>query len=311
MNSVWRSEPDTVPAGAGGLIEVVHETRYDYGSLIDLAQHVAFLRPREDTDQQLLDFDLRIDPAPANRHDALDAFGNTRSHFSLNQPHEALTVQARSVVRRAAPVPAPAAPAWEACRELWRYASGRMPQEAVDFVFPSPMLPRHPALRAWAMASLRPGRPLDEAAIDLMHRLHAEFRYEPEATHVATPVLEAFERREGVCQDFAHVMIGALRSCGLAARYVSGYLLTRPAPGQPRQLGADASHAWVAVALPQEDGTSYWLELDPTNDCLAGPSYVRLAVGRDYGDVTPLRGVIRGGQSHTLTVRVDTRRVDT
>lgn len=288
-------------------IEVRHETAYAYGSPVELAQHVAFLRPRDDAAQRLLDFQLSIEPTPSWRTDAIDGFGNTRTVFALTAPHESLRVRTRSIVAPVAAAAPGLAPAWEAARERWRYVSGQPPQAAAEFVFPSPLLPSHAALRDWARPSFPPGRPLDEAALDLMHRLHAEFAYAPEATHVATPLLEAFERREGVCQDFAHVLIAGLRALGLAARYVSGYLLTEPPAGQPRLLGADASHAWVALALPQADGGTVWLELDPTNDCVAAASHVRLAFGRDYGDVTPLRGVIRGGGRHRLEVRVDTR----
>jgi transglutaminase-like putative cysteine protease len=213
---------------------------------------------------------------------------------------------------------------WQACRDRWRYVSGRPLDGAAEFVFASPMVPNEPLVHRWAEPSFPPGRPLTEAAIDLMHRLHADFRYAPASTQVSTPLREAFEQRRGVCQDFAHILIAALRSLGLAARYVSGYLLTEPAPGQARLQGADASHAWVAVALPRasdEPGLLSggphgppaaidWLELDPTNDCIAGTSHVRLAYGRDYADVTPLRGVIRGGGRHRLEVGVSTRRLE-
>lgn len=306
MSSVLRSEamePPTLAAPA--VVDVVHETVYRYARPVELAQHIAFLRPRDDAGQRLVAFELDIEPRPARRSDEPDAFGNTRTLFALNTPHDALRVTARSRVQWRPPAPHAPAPAWEDARARWRYVSGGAPEPAVPFVFASPLLPLHEPLRDWAQPSFTPGRPLDEAALELMNRLHAGFRYDPDATHVGTPVLEAFERRAGVCQDFAHLMIAALRSLGLAARYVSGYLLTAPPPGQPRLLGADASHAWVAVALPQPEGPSAWLELDPTNDCVAGPGHVRLATGRDYGDVTPLRGVIRGGGHHELTVSVD------
>lgn len=308
MSSVLRSElPEPPAAAAPAVVDVVHETVYRYARPVELAQHMAFLRPRDDATQRVRAFELDIEPRPAQRSDTLDAFGNTRTLFALTAPHDALRVTARSRVQ-ALPPPAPAAaPAWEDARARWRYVSGVAPEPAVPFVFASPLLPLHAALRAWAEPSFTPGRPLDEAALELMHRLHAGFRYDPDATHVGTPVLEAFERRAGVCQDFAHVMIAALRALGLAARYVSGYLLTEPPPGQPRLRGADASHAWVAVALPQPEGPGAWLELDPTNDCVAGPGHVRLATGRDYGDVTPLRGVIRGGSRHELAVSVDSQ----
>jgi transglutaminase-like putative cysteine protease len=297
----------------GTELEVRHETHYVYGQPVELAHHIAFLRPRHHAGQQLLDFELRVEPAPARiRHEA-DAFGNTRSVFSLLAPHTRLRVVAHSRVRVAQPpdlsalAPAPDAPT---CREHWRYVAGRSPDAAAGFVFASPMVPMHASLRDWALPSFPPGRPLAEGALELMLRLHDEFAYEPQSTHVDTPVLQAFAQKRGVCQDFAHVMISALRSLGLAARYVSGYLRTEPAPGQARFEGSDASHAWLAVALPREGIEPDWLELDPTNACVAGPSHVRLAFGRDYGDVTPLRGVIRGGGQHRLEVRVLTRPVN-
>jgi transglutaminase-like putative cysteine protease len=173
---------------------------------------------------------------------------------------------------------------------------------------PSPYIPRLAALRDYAQPSFAPDTPVLAAAIDLMHRIHADFRYETASTGVDTPLQQVLKQRRGVCQDFAHLMIGCLRALGLPARYVSGYLLTIPPPGQPALQGADASHAWVSVYSPGEAGG--WVELDPTNDLLPSTSHVRLALGRDYGDVTPLRGVIRGGGRHTLEVRVRTTRIN-
>jgi transglutaminase-like putative cysteine protease len=196
-------------------------------------------------------------------------------------------------------------------RERLRYVAQAPFVPAVEFAQPSPYVPRLDALRAWARADFDAGRPLAEAALALMQRLHREFRYQAASTQVDTPLAEAFARRTGVCQDFAHVMIGALRMLGLPARYVSGYLLTQSAEGQAL-LGADASHAWLQVWVPgtpgvPEDG---WLDLDPTNVAVPATDHVRVAVGRDYGDVAPLRGVIRGGGRHTLAVGVTTRRLD-
>ena len=298
-----------IPGSAPAELEVVHETLYRYDQPVEQAQHIAFLRPCDDGVQQLLDFALHIEPPPTHLRHESDVFGNLRSAFSLHAPHASLRVTARSRVRISATPSVAEGPDATASREHWRYVAGRTPDAAAAFVVASPMVPVEPALRDWARPSFPPGRPLAEGARELMHRLHEEFRYEPQSTQVGTPVMEAFAQRRGVCQDFAHVMIGALRSLGLAARYVSGYLLTEPPPGQPRLQGADASHAWLAVALPREGAAPDWLELDPTNDCEAGHAHVRLAVGRDYGDVTPLRGVIRGGASHRLEVRVETRPV--
>jgi transglutaminase-like putative cysteine protease len=207
-----------------------------------------------------------------------------------------------------------ASPAWETVRERLRYVARARFEPAVEFVQPSPYVPwPEPGLaglRAWAATSLTPGRSVAEAALDLMRRLHDEWAYRPRSTEVDTPLATAFAQRAGVCQDFAHLLIGACRLHGLAARYVSGYLLTEPQAGQPALLGADASHAWVQVWCPGTPGVPVdgWLDLDPTNRLVPAAGHIRVAVGRDFGDVTPLRGVIRGGGTHSLTVGVTTRR---
>jgi transglutaminase-like putative cysteine protease len=175
---------------------------------------------------------------------------------------------------------------------------------AAEFAFASPYVPRDDAFADYARSSFAPGRPLLDAARALMHRIHADFEYETTATDVNTPALDALALRKGVCQDLAHVMLGCLRSLGLPARYVSGYLLTEPAPGQPRLVGTDASHAWVGLYLPTPQGRGSWVDLDPTNERLAGEDYVTLAIGRDYSDVSPMRGVIHGGANHSMRVAV-------
>lgn len=297
-------------------LSVEHETHYDYTHAVELAHHLAHLRPLDDGAQRVERFDCTIDPAPAHQSTVRDVFGNHRTSFSITTPHEHLRVLARSQVRLAPrPVePGPGMP-WEAvCRHLG-FRVGEPFEPAAEFAFASPYVPLHAELRDYALASFTPGRGLTEAATELMQRIHQDFAYEPAATEVFTPTLDAFLQRHGVCQDFAHVMLGCLRAIGLAARYVSGYLLTQPAPGQPRLVGADASHAWVSVYCPPLDPAFVspagpWLELDPTNNCAAQTQHVRLAVGRDYGDVTPLRGVIRGGGEHTILVRVTTTPID-
>ncbi|MDP1533571.1 MAG: transglutaminase family protein, partial [Rubrivivax sp.] len=178
---------------------------------------------------------------------------------------------------------------------------------ALEFAQPSPFVPRLDDLQDYGAASFSPGRPLALAAIDLMHRVHVDFAYVSQSTRIETPLQQVLAQRSGVCQDFAHLMAGTLRMLGLPARYVSGYLLTQAAAGAPLMVGADASHAWVQVWCPDTPGVpGGWLDLDPTNDLVPGTGHVRVAVGRDFGDVTPLRGVIRGGGSHTLTVAVRT-----
>ena len=296
-------------------LSVEHETRYTYAHPVEMAHHVACLRPLSDDGQRLRVFDMSVSPQPTHHHTSRDAFGNSRAYFAINSPHESLTVVARSEVelwpRYDGLDPAGTAPVADV-RERLTYRAHAAFEPAAEFAYRSPYVPLHEEMRDYAAVSLRAGRPVADAAIELMERIHSDFRYAPAATDISTPILDVFERRQGVCQDFAHLLLGCLRAHGLAARYVSGYLLTRPAPGQPRLVGADASHAWVSVWCPglAADGSPGWLDLDPTNRCVPGTDHVRVAWGRDFGDVTPLRGVIRGGGAHTLLVRVTTCPVD-
>jgi transglutaminase-like putative cysteine protease len=213
-------------------------------------------------------------------------------------------VVADSVVATCAAAVPTSAVSWEEVRERLRYHRGGAYDPAAEFVFASPHVPRHDSFLAYAQPSFTPGRPLLQAARELMERIHADFVYEPEATDVSTPALEALAMRRGVCQDFAHVMLACLRSLALPARYVSGYVLTQPSPGTARLAGSDASHAWVSVYLPSHDGAGEWADLDPTNCRSPGEDYVVLATGRDYSDVSPVRGVIHGGARHELHVAV-------
>jgi len=299
------------------VLDIVHETRYDYAATVSLAHHLAHLQPLDDAHQQVLAYELDVDPAPAQHRDSRDALGNAQRHFSLLQPHERLRVRAGSRVRvrpRFAGLQPELSPAWDDVAERLRYVARAPFRPEVEFAMPSPYVPRLEVLRDYAAPSLPAGRPVAEAALELMHRVHADFAYDSDSTEVDTPLAQVVEHRRGVCQDFAHLMIGALRMWGLPARYVSGYLLTHAPEGGGLMLGADASHAWVQVWCPGAPGVpatgpgAGWLDLDPTNDLVPGAGHVRLAVGRDYTDVTPLRGVIRGGGgSHTLSVAVRTR----
>ncbi|KRB42184.1 MULTISPECIES: transglutaminase family protein [unclassified Acidovorax] len=291
-------------------LRVVHETLYRYNPAVQNAQHMAHLRPRTGPVQRVLTHALQIDPAPAQCETTQDVFGNTRAFFSLPFTHEQLRVRAETLLDTTPPPPAPPGEPWEAVRERLGYRRGQPYQDATEFSFASPYIPRHADFVAYAAASFAPGRPLMQASSHLMSRIHADFAYTAHATDAGTPALESLRLRRGVCQDFAHVMIGCLRSLGLAARYVSGYLLTEPPPGQPRLVGADASHAWVSVWSPppadggDRPGHEEWFDLDPTNDRPAGEDYVTLAIGRDFSDVSPLRGVIHGGDHHVLQVGV-------
>lgn len=292
-------------------LQITHETCYDYVPAVEIAQHISYLQPLDTASQQLLAHSLLIEPRPAQQIAMPDVYGNIRSFFSLQTSHTRLKVVARSVVStRARPLP-DSRVAWERVRERFRYAAESTFDAAVEFVFASPHVPRHADFTAYARPSFEPGVPLVRAARDLMQRIHRDFIYESQSTQVNTPALQALAQRKGVCQDFAHIMIACLRTMGVPARYVSGYLLTQPPPGQERLLGSDASHAWVSVYLPDlpdAPAGARWCDFDPTNNRdgwgTPGEDYVTLATGRDFADVSPIRGVIHGGAHHTLTVGV-------
>jgi transglutaminase-like putative cysteine protease len=315
------------PAVPALTLEVRHETVYRYASPVSLAQHQAHLQPLTDAWQELTAFALEIEPPAAFRRDSADALGNVQTHFSLARPHESLRVCATSRVRvsaRFTGLQPLASPPWDVLAAGLHYVARAPFEPAVEFVAPSPYVPRLAELRSYAAPSFPPGCPVAQGAIDLMHRLHADFKYESQSTEVDTPLEEVLAQRRGVCQDFAHLLIGCLRMLGLPARYVSGYLLTQAPGGSAALVGADASHAWVQVWCPGTPGVPQrgtagdlgaarnagWLSLDPTNDLVPAAGHVRVAVGRDFGDVTPLRGVIRGGGRHQLAVAVSTRVVD-
>ncbi len=289
-------------------LQVTHETRYDYEPAVETAQHMAFLKPVDTPFQRLVSHALEISPHPAQMSEALDVFGNTRCFFSLQSPHLQLKVVAHSVVdTHALPTP-PSSITWEQTREMFRYQSGMRFEADAEFVFASPFCPHHEAFAAYAQPSFAAGVGVLAAAQDLMRRIFTDFLYESQSTEINTPALEALAQRKGVCQDFAHIMISCLRSMGIPARYVSGYLLTLPPPGMVKLKGSDASHAWGAVYVPDLPAGERWCDLDPTNNRAGwhspGEDYVTLAVGRDFADVSPIRGVIHGGASHTLAVAV-------
>jgi transglutaminase-like putative cysteine protease len=289
-------------------LSVVHETEYQYESMISVSRQLLHLAPRALASQSVLSHRLCVTPAPAEVGEGVDYFGNRFAHALITAPHRTLTIVAEShvtlgvrMVSPAAGLPAP----WEAVRDLLVAAEAAPARNATHYLFESPHVAPGPQLLDYASASFAAGRPLFEAALDLNGRIHRDFEFDPTATTVSTPLQEVLAQRRGVCQDFAHLMIGCLRSVGLAARYVSGYLLTQPPPGMPRLVGSDASHAWVAVYCPGcAPASDDWIDFDPTNDCLIDREHVTLAWGRDFSDVTPARGVILGGGEHELSVRV-------
>jgi len=294
-------------------LRVTHSTRYTYTPAVETAQHMAYLQPRTSAEQQLLQHALHIQPE-AQRHTTEDVYGNHRVFFSLQTPHTTLEIVACSVVATAAARSFESDIAWEQVRESFRYQSRRTYDQASEFVFASPFVPRHADFAAYARPSFTQGASVVEASADLMRRIHREFQYQSQSTDVNTPAVQALRQRKGVCQDFAHVLIACLRAMGLAARYVSGYVLTHAPEGGVKLIGGDASHAWGSVYVPDVQGQGRWLDLDPTNDRVGwdspGEDYITLALGRDFGDVSPVRGVIHGGASHVLTVGVTVEQLD-
>jgi len=290
------------------LLQITHETQYHYQPAVETAQHVAYLQPRTHAGQNLLSHSLHINPQPAQQREMSDVYGNVRCFFSLQVPHEELNVVARSLVSTRASALPMSSLTWEQQRERFRYRAGGPYDAAAEFVFTSPFVPRHPEFSAYAKPSFAAGASVLIVALHLMQRIHADFTYESQSTQINTPALEALAQRKGVCQDFAHIMLACLRAMGQPARYVSGYLLTEPAPGTVKLVGSDASHAWISVYVSDLPEGARWCDFDPTNNRWGwhapGADYVTVATGRDFGDVSPLRGVIHGGASHTLTVGV-------
>jgi len=276
-----------------------HVTTYAYAYPVDLAAHLLLLTPRRLPHQQVARAGLAITPAPTHVTESRDHFGNAATRVFLDVPHARFEVVAEALVEVCFPDPPPTAatPPWEAVAE----AAARVPS-AAEFVLPSPLAPLVAAATGYAAASFPAGRPMLAGLLELMGRIRRDFAYRGGVTGPNTQVAEVLEGRSGVCQDFAHVMISGLRGLGLPARYVSGYVRTRPPPGGLARRGADQSHAWVEAWLGPEHG---WVGLDPTNDIVVRDEHVVLAWGRDFADVSPLRGVILGGGEHGLWVGVD------
>ena len=280
---------------------VTHVTTYRYEEPASVCHNELRLTPRSGDRQRTRRAQLRVDPTPSVLAPQVDFFGNQVHFVALHEPHRQLTVTAKSDVEvTPAEVPGPTPP-WEVVRDRLRIDRDAEVLAAYQFAFESPHVEIEPEVLAWAAESFPPGRPLMDAVLALTNRIHDGFAYDPDATSVATPVAQVLRERRGVCQDFAHLEIACLRALGLAARYVSGYILTTPPEGATRLVGADASHAWLSVWL----GDAGWLDVDPTNDLVPSDQHVTVAWGRDYGDVSPLRGVVLGGGEHTMTVAVD------
>jgi transglutaminase-like putative cysteine protease len=286
---------------------VTHLTSYKYAQAVSICHNEARLTPRTTSHQRLLRSQLLVEPAVATHDRGVDYFGNGVHWFALQEAHTHLDVTAVSEVD-ISPFQAPAAALsspWEVARDRLRQERSSESLGAFEFVFESPHIRVDLDLIAYAQASFPRGRPLLEAVLDLTRRIHAEFTYQPGSTTVATPLREVLRTKRGVCQDFAHVEIGMLRSLGLAARYVSGYVYNRRDDDEPGLTGADASHAWISVYCPDFG----YVDFDPTNGCIPSHEHVTLAWGRDFSDASPLKGVILGGGEHRVSVSVDVERV--
>ncbi|MEN3229971.1 transglutaminase family protein [Methylorubrum rhodesianum] len=290
-----------------------HLTTYRYARTVRFARCNLRLRPRDGDGQRVLESAVHVTPEPTRRLERRDFFGVDTLTLTLDEPHREFSVEAVSQVTIQRPVPPPpeAGLAWERVREAALALPSLGPDGPAHFQFPSHRVPLVPEVTDYARTSFLPGRSAYGAAVELMHRIRDDFRFDAKATTVSTPLAEAFALRAGVCQDFAHVMIAGLRGLGLPAAYVSGYLRTRPPPGRPRLRGADASHAWVALWCGADHGAGEgigeggWIGLDPTNACVVRDDHIVVARGRDYGDVAPIDGIVASAGAQKLTVEVD------
>ncbi|HSU78520.1 MAG TPA: transglutaminase family protein [Burkholderiales bacterium] len=285
-------------------LSITHETQYRYSSPVVLSQQLLHLTPRVLPWQRCDAHEISVEPKANEMTEREDYYGNRTASLVIAVPHPALLVRASSVVtvepRARAALAAPRG-SWEAVRARLSVLDAPPLVEPAEFLFDSPHVERSRELADYAVKSFTARRAILESALDLARRIHKDFKFDRTATSVSTPLRQVLRDKRGVCQDFAHLMIGCLRSIGLAGRYVSGYILTAPPPGRPRLVGADASHAWASVYCGERTG---WIDIDPTNNCLVDDAHVTLAWGRDFGDVTPMRGVILGGGAQSLAVRV-------
>ncbi|MBF0283199.1 MAG: transglutaminase family protein [Magnetococcales bacterium] len=290
------------------LYRIRHRTRYRYRDPVAICHTLAHLAPRQEPWQQCRRFHLEISPAPAFLEEFIDFHGNRCHYFEVVEPHADLIITASSEVEplpALRPLPEPwDSPPWEETQRVLARSDVPETRRQRVFVLESPLAQHAAAATAFVRPSFTPGRPILEATLELTQRIHREFLHDPRATTVQTPVEEVMRLGKGVCQDFAHLALAGLRAMGLAARYVSGYLETAPPPGQPRLVGADASHAWFSLFVPEIG----WVDFDPTNGVIPGARHITLAWGRDYADLPPVKGVVVGGDQHVVEVSVDVER---
>lgn len=284
--------------------KIIHSTQYSYSNIVNLCYNEARLTPRSFAQQVCTGSEFTVEPEPTGYRERTDFFGNTVCYFTIQRPHQQLTVTVTSDVEvKAREIQGDAAAniAWEAVQQRLHTDPRAEILEIRQYMLASPMIPSMPELRTYAERSFTRDRPMLAAVADLTDRLYTDFAYDPDFTTIATPLADVLKHRRGVCQDFAHLGIGCLRAMGLAARYISGYIETLPPSDGKKLVGADASHAWFSVYLPDIG----WTDFDPTNNHKPTDRHITVAWGRDYADVTPLKGVVFGSGTHELTVSVD------
>jgi transglutaminase-like putative cysteine protease len=289
------------------LYRVLHNTHYHYEAPVMLSQQLLHMSPRDFHAQTCLTHMIEISPHPSESLKNQDYFGNITDYFAMLTPHRELAVNSSfevALMPRLALNEFYRSPPWETVSDNLRMLNGQN-LEAQAFLFDSPYVTCSDELAAYARLSFTTNKPLLQAAFDLTQRIYNEFDFDPDATHIDTPLSEVLENKHGVCQDFSHLMIGCLRSLGLSCRYVSGYILTHRAPGQEDMVGADASHAWISVYCPIYG----WIDFDPTNNCLVQNEHITVAWGRDFSDVSPMHGIVLGGGSHSLDVEVSVTQI--
>lgn len=304
-------------------LEILHDSTYTYVGQVETVRHQAHLKPRSNMYQNILFSNIQIEPTPDVYYETQDIFGNFSSYFSIQEKHPTLVIQSRSRVEtfsNANHQPLEKIPSWENVREYFKYSTLQKWDSASEFLFNSPLIQYDAQYVKFAKEAFFPQRNILEGAIALMEQIYHQFEYQTKSTNINTPTREAFDQKKGVCQDFAHIFISCMRSIGLPAKYISGYLLTTPPPGKVRLIGADASHAWTSVYIPSFDlynqlSSGVWCDFDPTNNRWGigspGEDYVFLAQGRDYADVSPIRGVIKGSANHDIKVSVTVRPTQT
>lgn len=287
---------------------ISHVTTFNYSYPVVVSHHSAYLKPRNNHEQKCHRFDLNINPRTTDIIERTDFFGNTSQLFSIQEPHDQLIVESQSIVSTTKIQQSldELSIDCKTIREKLSAATRNLVSDEQQFLYPTPITPDHEAVVAFGNRFFQDSTPIGTSLIEILAAFNNEFEFDPTATDIHTPIIDSLEKKRGVCQDFAHLLIAAARANGLSAKYCSGYILTTPMEGQPRLIGADASHAWVAIHVPEIG----WVQIDPTNNQSCNDQYILVATGRDYSDVTMLKGAVTGGGEHTVDVGVTMLPID-